>query len=55
MKTSEQVEEMRKFKEEATHILEDAKFKVRKWESNIKELEDQKFAKPQENTTTGLG
>ena len=32
---------MRKFKEETTHIIEDAKFKVHKWESNVKELEDQ--------------
>ena len=28
MKTGGQVEEMRKFKEETTHTLEDAKFKV---------------------------
>ena len=32
---------MRKFKEETTYILDDAKLKVHKWESNIKELEDQ--------------
>ena len=32
MKTGRQVEEMRKFKEETTYILEDAKFKVHKWE-----------------------
>ena len=30
MKTGGQVEEMRKSKEETTHILEDAKFKVHK-------------------------
>ena len=41
MKTGGQIEEMRKFKEEATYILEDAKFKVYKWESNIRELEYQ--------------
>ena len=46
MKTGGQVEEMRKFKEETTHILEDAKFKVHKWESNIKELEDQNMPNP---------
>ena len=46
MKTGGQVEEMRKFKEETTHILEDAKFKVHKWESNIKELKDQKMPNP---------
>ena len=34
MKTGGQIEEMRKFKEETTYILEDAKFKVHKWESN---------------------
>ena len=37
---------MRKFKEETTYILEDAKFKVHKWESNIKELEDQNMPNP---------
>ena len=37
---------MRKFKEEATHILGDAKFKVHKWESNTKELEDQNLPNP---------
>ena len=42
MKTGGQVEEMRKF----THILEDAKFKVHKWESNIEELEDQNMPNP---------
>ena len=30
MKTGGQVEEMRKFKEETSHILEDAKFKGQK-------------------------
>ena len=30
MKTEGQVEEMRRFKEDTTHILEDAKFKVYK-------------------------
>ena len=37
---------MRKFKEQTTYILEDAKFKVHKWESNIKELEDQNMPNP---------
>ena len=46
MKTEGQVEEMRKFKEEANHILEDVKFKVHKWESNTKELEDQNLPNP---------
>ena len=46
MKTGGQVEEMRKFKEETTYILEDAKFKVHKWESNIKELEDHNMPNP---------
>ena len=46
MKTGGQIEEMRKFKEETTYILEDAKFKVHKWESNIKELEDQNMPNP---------
>ena len=46
METEGQIEEMRKFKEEATYILEDAKFKVHKWESNIKELEDQNMPNP---------
>ena len=46
MKTGGQIEEMRKFKAETTHIREDAKFKVHKWQSNIKELEDQKMPNP---------
>jgi len=46
MKTGGQVEEMKKFKEETTHILEDAKFTVHKWESNIKELENQNMPNP---------
>ena len=46
MKTGGQVEEMRKFKEETTYILEDAKFKEHKWGSNIKELEDQNMPNP---------
>ena len=46
MKTGGQVEEMRKFKEETTYILQDAKFKVHKRESNIKELEDQNMPNP---------
>ena len=46
MKTGGQVEEMEKFKEETTHILEDAKFTVHKWESNIKELEEQNMPNP---------
>jgi len=46
MKTGGQVEEMKKFKEETTPILEDAKFTVHKWESNIKELEDQNMPNP---------
>ena len=37
---------MRKFKEQTTYILEDAKFKVHKWKSNIKELEDQNMPNP---------
>ena len=46
MQTGGQVEEMWKFKEDTTYILEDAKFKVHKWESNIKELEDQNMPNP---------
>ena len=51
MKTGGQVEEMRKFKEETIYILDYAKFKVHKWESNIKELEDQNMP----NTSKILG
>ena len=46
MKTGGQVKEMKAFKEETTHIVEDAKFTVYKWESNIKELEDQNMPNP---------
>ena len=41
MKTGSVTEEIRKFKGEATEILESAKFPVHKWESNIHELESE--------------
>lgn len=39
MKTSEGLEEMERFKSEATQILEEARFPVHKWESNLREIE----------------
>ena len=39
MQTREEVEELEKFKREATSILESAKFPVHKWESDVEYLE----------------
>ena len=39
MKTGSDITELEEFKHEATEILEDAKFAVHKWESNVKELD----------------
>ena len=41
MKTGSGVEELKKFKQEATEILESARFPVHKWESNIPELDSE--------------
>ena len=46
MKTGSEIEEIRKFKSEATEILESAKFPVHKWESNILELESENMPNP---------
>ena len=40
MKTGEGLEEMKRFKSEATQILEEARFPVHKWESNLRERRD---------------
>ena len=40
------VEELGKFKEEASEILENGKFKVHKWESNIGNLESENMENP---------
>ena len=39
MKTGQGLEEMERFKSEATQMLEEARFPVLKWESNPLELE----------------
>ena len=41
MKTGNGVEELNKFKQEATKILEEGRFPVHKWESNIPALDDE--------------
>ena len=41
MKTASHVEEMETFKGEATEILEDAKFTLHKWESNVEALDEE--------------
>ena len=46
MKTGSEIEEMSKFKSEATEILGSAKFPVHKWESNILELESETMPNP---------
>ena len=37
--TGSDIRELKEFKREATEILEDAKFPVHKWESNVKKLD----------------
>jgi hypothetical protein len=39
MQISDDIEELSKFKEEATHIFESAQFPIHKWESNVLELD----------------
>ena len=46
MKTGSEIEEMSKFKSEATEILGRALFPVHKWESNILELESENMPNP---------
>ena len=41
MKTGGDVEELKRFKQEATEILESEKFPVHKWESNVPELDSE--------------
>ena len=41
MKTGNGAEELSKFKQEATKILEEGRFPVYKWESNIPALDDE--------------
>ena len=46
MKTGSQIEDLERFKEEATHILESAKFPVHKGESNVIALESENMQNP---------
>ena len=46
MKTDQGLEDMERFKSEATQILEAARFPVHKWESNIRELESDVMTNP---------
>ena len=46
MKTREGLEEMKRFKSEATQILEEARFPVHKWESNLREVESGGMTNP---------
>ena len=41
MNSGDTVEEFEKFKQEASDILEDAKFPIHKWESDLLELESE--------------
>ena len=51
MKTESDIADLEDFKREATEILEDAKFPVHKWESNVEELDNDRV-KSQQNTRT---
>ena len=46
MKTVHEVEGLKKFKEEATQILGNAKFPVHKWELNVTDLESENMPNP---------
>eukprot|EP00795_Rhopilema_esculentum_P017883 gene17883-biopygen2028 len=46
MCTGMSIEELQRFKGEATEILEDAKFQIHKWESNIESLESENMENP---------
>ena len=46
MQTGGDQEQLEKFKKESTEILEDAKFSVHKWESNIGSLESENMPNP---------
>ena len=46
MKTGEEEQELKKFKREATSILESAKFLVHKWESDVDTLESEDSTNP---------
>ena len=46
MKTGHEVKGLKKFKEEATQILENAQFPVHKWESNVTALESENMPNP---------
>eukprot|EP00795_Rhopilema_esculentum_P000677 gene677-biopygen7196 len=52
MATGESCESLQKFKQQSTAILEDAKFPVHKWESNLAELESEEMKNP--STILGL-
>jgi hypothetical protein len=46
MKTGDSVEELKKFKHEATIIIEEGRFPVHKWESNFHSLESADMPNP---------
>ena len=46
MKTSSDIKGLEKFKVEATKIMEDAKFPIHKWESNVEELDGRDMPNP---------
>ena len=52
MATGESCESLQKFKQQSTEILENAKFPVNKWKSNLAELENEEMKNP--STILGL-
>ena len=52
MATGESCESLQKFKQQSTEILENAKFPVNKWKSNLAELENEEIKNP--STILGL-
>jgi hypothetical protein len=46
MKTGDSVEELKEFKHEATTIMEEGRFPVHKWESNVHSLESADMPNP---------
>ena len=55
MKTGSDVRELRRFKEEAIEILQNAKFPMHKWESDIQELDKEPNPSKKQCTWSHVG
>ena len=55
METGSDLSELKKFKREATEILEAGKFPLHKWESNVETLESEGMPNPFEDFGSNVG